>query len=656
MKKTLVLLLAVVLCSLGMQSLLWGQSSFTVPIYVTNGTEKETLWVGVDPTGTFATDASLGEIEAPPAPPAGAFDARLTDPRTSGTSTSFGVGRVKDIRHYTSDCQTDTFEVTFQPQTEAGNNVTFSWPSSVDTLGCGRWRLTNSLGSAPALDVDMMTDADRSVTVSYLDYSRIYIRKTDGTQFRTFTMATLATDGLTDAKGKKSYGKSVKAVSNQVEFCVTVKNTSGVSVNKLHIEFKTPVDSATIEVNSFTTIATDAKQKAGAKTKFDFTGATIDTGATITICGFGVKSGTKAQAVGGFWWLNGTTIAGAKQKGTAATFGTNILRLPMPNTVNAGEQMMTQALPLKTDLLIVGTTARTDTLKYVQHKKYADVLKTWIKDAGKIGKEKMQNANASYLNNFDDAKKGLRAGKGIKGAQKSLDPSKHQNRLLGEALTLAVNIKFSETVKIPAGLGSLTLNLPSSPFNGLSVDSVLRAANHFLSYGSLSGMPTVDADDLADICADLNGAFDGDLDTTENGWGGNAGKVKFSGVLPIGDVPWLLRPEGVEPTIIPELSGTYANAPEQYELAQNYPNPFNPTTTISFNLVNDGLVTVKIFNILGQEVATLLNQAEYGVGMNEITFDASNMSSGVYFYRIQVNDMTSGEVAFQDLKKMVLLK
>ena len=91
--------------------------------------------------------------------------------------------------------------------------------------------------------------------------------------------------------------------------------------------------------------------------------------------------------------------------------------------------------------------------------------------------------------------------------------------------------------------------------------------------------------------------------------------------------------------------------PNQYVLQQNYPNPFNPTTNISFNLPADAFVSVKVYNMLGQEVATLADREEFTEGENEIEFNAQNLSSGVYFYRIVVND---GQ--FQQVKKMMLLK
>jgi len=88
--------------------------------------------------------------------------------------------------------------------------------------------------------------------------------------------------------------------------------------------------------------------------------------------------------------------------------------------------------------------------------------------------------------------------------------------------------------------------------------------------------------------------------------------------------------------------------PNVYELGQNYPNPFNPSTTIKFSVPEAGLVTLRVFNLLGQEVATLLN-GEKTAGVYEATFDASTLSSGIYFYTLDTKN-------FSSTKKMVLLK
>jgi photosystem II stability/assembly factor-like uncharacterized protein len=88
--------------------------------------------------------------------------------------------------------------------------------------------------------------------------------------------------------------------------------------------------------------------------------------------------------------------------------------------------------------------------------------------------------------------------------------------------------------------------------------------------------------------------------------------------------------------------------PSAYELSQNYPNPFNPSTTISYSIPSQSFVTLKVYDILGNEVITLVNE-EKSAGRYEVKFKAENIASGVYFYQIKAEN-------FSDTKKFVLMK
>ena len=98
----------------------------------------------------------------------------------------------------------------------------------------------------------------------------------------------------------------------------------------------------------------------------------------------------------------------------------------------------------------------------------------------------------------------------------------------------------------------------------------------------------------------------------------------------------------------PALNNISNQIPKEFALSQNYPNPFNPSTTIKYSLPKDGLVTMKIYDMAGREVAKLVNEVKKA-GYYQVQFNASNLASGVYFYRIQSND-------FVMTKRMVLIK
>jgi hypothetical protein len=88
--------------------------------------------------------------------------------------------------------------------------------------------------------------------------------------------------------------------------------------------------------------------------------------------------------------------------------------------------------------------------------------------------------------------------------------------------------------------------------------------------------------------------------------------------------------------------------PEIFSLRQNYPNPFNPTTTIIYTIGKPDLVKISVYNILGQQIKELVNEVK-GTGSYNISFNASSISSGIYFYKIET-------AQFSQVKKMIVLK
>jgi hypothetical protein len=112
------------------------------------------------------------------------------------------------------------------------------------------------------------------------------------------------------------------------------------------------------------------------------------------------------------------------------------------------------------------------------------------------------------------------------------------------------------------------------------------------------------------------------------------------------DLPWETPPDYTTINVSSELDSDKA---KKFVLAQNYPNPFNPSTNISFSMPNAANVSLKVYNVLGQEVASLINNKAMTAGTHSVAFDASALSSGMYIYRIEAGSYVS-------TKRMMLIK
>jgi len=115
---------------------------------------------------------------------------------------------------------------------------------------------------------------------------------------------------------------------------------------------------------------------------------------------------------------------------------------------------------------------------------------------------------------------------------------------------------------------------------------------------------------------------------------------------------WLIKLAPESPTDFRSYDNQISS---NYSISQNYPNPFNPSTTIKYSIPKQSNITLKVFDVLGSEVATLVNKKQ-PQGNYEVEFDAStssatghDLSSGIYFYRLQAND-------YIETKKMILLR
>jgi hypothetical protein len=155
----------------------------------------------------------------------------------------------------------------------------------------------------------------------------------------------------------------------------------------------------------------------------------------------------------------------------------------------------------------------------------------------------------------------------------------------------------------------------------------------------------------------INGSFSGPIDTSS--WGDT---LRLTGVREVGSVPFLEK-TNVYPLIIPSLAQPIPQEfPTSFELAQNYPNPFNPVTTIQFTLGAPSLVTLKVYNMIGQEISTLFDATNLDAGIQEVNFNANGLASGVYFYRLVAQTLETDDAGNKAgqyktiTKKMLLVK
>jgi hypothetical protein len=252
-------------------------------------------------------------------------------------------------------------------------------------------------------------------------------------------------------------------------------------------------------------------------------------------------------------------------------------------------------------------------------------------------------------------------GKTILKRLKSFPPNKKQNnKLFGELAALNMNL-LASGVTTPAGLGTLIYSDPLSSLDGMTIDEIAARADTVMT--NFEFMPLGVYMELDSVAAKINAAFSAvAVDDTALGWSAFPGApyptLTWAAYTSVQDVPFLKPNPGVSP--VNRHIRTEQEVPSAFALEQNYPNPFNPTTTIEFDLPDESIVTLKIYNLLGQEVATLLDREIMDLG-DAVEFDASTLPSGVYLYRIvaeTIVDAESGDApeTFTQVKKMVLLK
>jgi len=253
-------------------------------------------------------------------------------------------------------------------------------------------------------------------------------------------------------------------------------------------------------------------------------------------------------------------------------------------------------------------------------------------------------------------------GKTLLKRQKNFPPNKKQNnKLFAELVALEINL-LSSGVTTPAGLGALIYSDAGSPLDGKTIDEIDAYADSVMTNWEFQPLGVYNM--LDSVVAKINAAFyHNATDDTALGWSVFP-DVKYPALTwkaytSVFEVPYLKPNPGAAP-VNRHIRQEIVEVPTEYTLYQNYPNPFNPTTTIEFDIPNESIVTLKVYNLLGQEVATLLNRENVDFG-DAVEFDASSLPSGVYLYRIVAEQIANADdgieaSTFTQVKKMVLVK
>ncbi len=199
---------------------------------------------------------------------------------------------------------------------------------------------------------------------------------------------------------------------------------------------------------------------------------------------------------------------------------------------------------------------------------------------------------------------------------KSVPETKKDDILIADALALKLNMDISSTTMLTSqgtGLGNLIYKEAGNPLGASGTLTVAQlSANLDTIMTNWEGVTFSTYVMYDSVIAKINAAFSDGAATlpydTATWNHGTAASVVMSGLHSIATVPFLIGNPGAKPT---QVMGQKPMVPTVYALAQNYPNPFNPTSTVQFDVPGASIVTIKVYNILGQEVATLLNQQSY---------------------------------------------
>jgi hypothetical protein len=229
---------------------------------------------------------------------------------------------------------------------------------------------------------------------------------------------------------------------------------------------------------------------------------------------------------------------------------------------------------------------------------------------------------------------------------------RYNNSVVGELIALKLNVAASDVGITPPWLGDvryLDEATPDDPFNGRSLRDVARLTDSMLTYWK--AYPNLDYNHIYSSLRRINHAFDGKMDTV------SLRPLKVTPTNTLFSLNFLV-PNIDPPVDLPQYvpQEVLPDEDQGFRLAQNYPNPFNPVTTIEFNLAAPSVVSLKVYDLTGREVASFYDNEPLEDGFYAVDFDANRFSSGVYFYRIMATPANGAGKSLTLVRKMVLLK
>ena len=442
-------------------------------------------------------------------------------------------------------------------------------------------------------------------------------------KYRTFSQ-----DDLAEKKAKAG-----KLIASDV--CFKFHNTTDSVNNDLHAKFNTHIV-AVLDAGGFPTAIINDKGKS-----LDLSGKDVAPGDSVTICLRVEKKDSSAKA-NNWWWTKGSTQVGPKNKDLSSISYEPIN--VQPNGGNALEYIYKRIITRPGGLVAGIPMLDKDSAKLYGWIRYMKADRKYFPHIGP----------ARYL---DSIATGHGGKKRFVKELKNPHVKKHDNHLLGElhALKLACianDSGFTEPLDLGAALfSSLVYNdtvNPSDPCNGKSIREIIYLTDSSFTYWKNFNASLYPA--LDNCISRINAAFDGDYVAA------SFSPFIIAGTHSLDEVYFLHSPPGAVPVIRPQRYAGVDLLPDQFELRQNYPNPFNPSTTIEFNLPEPARVTLTIYSVLGQEVATMLNREEMDDGEQLVEFDAANLPSGIYFYRIVIEGIGEYQQHSQMMKRMLLIK